>query len=517
VQCELESLGSLVQCRVCGGQFNPARVDLATLPDCSGAPSSLSSADRGVAARPQAGNQCAIIIAGRNNAQYLAEAIESALAQTVPCDVIYSDDASSDDSLAIASRYLSRGLIVVTSSTQGGPCAARNRGADATRAPLLCWLDSDDRLPPNYLAQHLAAWEPGVPFVYGPAQTFDNGASKLWPAPEWPHYDPWRCNTVNTSALYDRHAWEAAGRWDGSCTTMWDWDLSLRAARRGTLPPRRSPATMHYRWHPGSWSHAINEASHGCCWREQIRRKNASLSVVCLLSGRLPDLLGDWLERIAASVYFAHLRQPVTFVALLHNEAAQLQERLLQGLQRHASTFVSWRVERWQNRLFWDDEPSRRDAVAQFMANGCQALRDRAPGDLLWFVEDDILVKRDTCAKLFAAATAGDCPPYAVGSPYRNRHVPTQFVGGHQVSGRWAELQTLPTADVVPVDFTGTGCLMTWADRPAIPKEWRSHEQCVAAHDWAYCLDIRRSGGQVQLITSAPVGHARTVADVLCP
>jgi len=522
VQCELESLGSLVQCRVCGGQFNPARVDLATLPDCSGAPSSLSSADRGVAARPQAGNQCAIIIAGRNNAQYLAEAIESALAQSVSCDVIYSDDASSDDSLAIARRYLHRGLILVSSGTQAGPCAARNRGADATGAPLLCWLDADDRLPPNYLAQHLAAWSLGVPFVYGPAQAFGDCAV-LWPVPPWERYDRWMCNTVNTSALYDRRAWEAAGRWDGSLPTMWDWDLALRASRTTEVLPRPSAATIEYRQHAGSWSHTIHETTRdpsqslGICYRETIRRRLASLTVVCLLSGRLPDLLNDWLERIAGSVYFAQLRQPVTLIALLHNEAACLQEPLLQGLQRHARTFASWRVERWQNRLVWDDEPGRRDAVAQFMATSCQALRDRATGDLLWFVEDDILVKRDTCAKLFAASTAGDCPPHAVGAPYRNRHVPTQFVGGHQVSGRWAELQTLPTADVVPVDFTGTGCLMTWADRPAIPKEWRSHEQGVAAHDWAYCLDIRRSGGQVQILPSAPVGHARTAADVLWP
>ena len=47
-----------------------------------------------------------IIIANYNYGQYLAEAIESALAQSWPhCEVVFIDDGSSDDSIAIASRY----------------------------------------------------------------------------------------------------------------------------------------------------------------------------------------------------------------------------------------------------------------------------------------------------------------------------------------------------------------------------------------------------------------------------
>ena len=118
-------------------------------------------------------SRVSIIIAARNYARFLDEAIRSALAQTVPCEVIYADDASLDDSLAIARSH---GIVVLSSDRHLGVCTARNRG------DYFVFLDGDDRMPPDFIARHLAAISPGTPFVFGPAKAFGDGphAKAYW-------------------------------------------------------------------------------------------------------------------------------------------------------------------------------------------------------------------------------------------------------------------------------------------------------------------------------------------------
>ena len=65
-----------------------------------------------------------IIITARNNGQYLAQAIESCLKQTVePHEIIYSDDFSTDNSVEIANRYP---IKVITQTQHLGVVKARN-------------------------------------------------------------------------------------------------------------------------------------------------------------------------------------------------------------------------------------------------------------------------------------------------------------------------------------------------------------------------------------------------------
>lgn len=177
-----------------------------------------------------------IIIAARNNGRYLEEAIRTAMAQTVACEVIYADDASNDNSLLIARSWEERGLVILPGYVHRGVCAARNRGAAVARGDYLVFLDGDDRLPKDFVARHQLAMAPGVPFVYGPARAFGDGphAQTLWAAPEWEHYDRWRCNTVNTSAMYARWAFDAAGGWSDRVPTM--WGLGPGAAGRPVWP-----------------------------------------------------------------------------------------------------------------------------------------------------------------------------------------------------------------------------------------------------------------------------------------
>lgn len=74
--------------------------------------------------------------------RYLAEAIESILAQTYrPIEVIIADDGSTDSSAGIACSYKEVRYLFQTNQ---GHAAARNVGIRAARGELIAFLDADD-------------------------------------------------------------------------------------------------------------------------------------------------------------------------------------------------------------------------------------------------------------------------------------------------------------------------------------------------------------------------------------
>lgn len=460
-----------------------------------------------------------IVIAARNNGPFLAEAITSALNQSHPCEVIYVDDASSDDSLAIARSFEDRGLIVLEPVPHAGVCSARNRGADFARGDSLCFLDGDDVMPRGFIALHLAAMCTHVPFVYGPAEEYGGPHSgNVWPVPEWQDYDRWSSNTVNTSALYARWAFEGAGRWSDAVPTMWDWDLALRACRLGT--PRPSAAKLLYRQHPASWSHLIGEKKGRLDMQALVRRRNASLGLGAVLSGRLPELLPRWFDELAASLRWWQPGRAVK-LALIDNSRNESFGRLLRDcLARHRETFAPVRVIASQET--WPAEQTRwesPDWVAGFMARSCQMLSDALGTDLVWLVEDDILPPIEAAQQLWERLTLGLNPPAITAAPYRNRHDRSRYVGGYWYDGHPDELQALPSGagqdEAMPVEIVGTGCAMFWRERAADFSRSHTDQPRYAAHDWAWSLATRQLGRDVILLPLAKCAHVAAMDDVI--
>ena len=95
----------------------------------------------------------AIIVIGHNGAAFLGECLESFFAQTVtPDEILYVDDASTDDSLPVARAFADRGIQIVALPENVGMNAARMAGFDRSAAPFLLFVDGDNVLPPDYLA-----------------------------------------------------------------------------------------------------------------------------------------------------------------------------------------------------------------------------------------------------------------------------------------------------------------------------------------------------------------------------
>lgn len=83
-----------------------------------------------------------------NGARYLAQAIESILAQTYPnIEYIVINDGSTDDTLEVARRYGDR--LTIVDQANAGQAATLNRGWEMAEGELLTYLSSDDILYPN--------------------------------------------------------------------------------------------------------------------------------------------------------------------------------------------------------------------------------------------------------------------------------------------------------------------------------------------------------------------------------
>jgi succinoglycan biosynthesis protein ExoU len=103
--------------------------------------------------------QICVVVAAHNAGRTVGRAVRSALAEPEVAEVVVVDDASSDDTAAMA-RAADDGtgrLSVLRLDTNGGPAAARNLAIVRSRAPLVGILDADDFLVPGRFAAMLAS------------------------------------------------------------------------------------------------------------------------------------------------------------------------------------------------------------------------------------------------------------------------------------------------------------------------------------------------------------------------
>lgn len=104
-----------------------------------------------------------IVMPAYNVENYISDAIESVLAQTMgDWELLVVDDGSTDASGAIASRYARRDArIQVYHKNNGGLSDARNYGLERVRGAFVHFFDSDDTIQPDFYEKLLAEIEHG--------------------------------------------------------------------------------------------------------------------------------------------------------------------------------------------------------------------------------------------------------------------------------------------------------------------------------------------------------------------
>jgi glycosyltransferase involved in cell wall biosynthesis len=198
------------------------------------------------------------VIAVRDGERFLAEAIESVLAQTRPCfELIVVDNGSRDRSREIAASY--GPPVVVTSEPRPGIGPARNAGLAAARGDFLAFLDYDDCWDPRKNELQIAAFQrdPELDVVFGHVQQFAD-----------PSYDPALHGALRIPSepqpglflpaqMARRDAWERVGPWrsDLKLSDGLEWLLRARSLglREAMIPEtvlrRRVHGANHTRLH----------------------------------------------------------------------------------------------------------------------------------------------------------------------------------------------------------------------------------------------------------------------------
>jgi glycosyltransferase involved in cell wall biosynthesis len=94
-----------------------------------------------------------VLINCYNYGRFVVEAIESALAQSVPpTEVIVVDDGSTDDtSKILEEHYAGHSVVRVIRQRNGGQLSAFVLAMEHASGDLLCFLDADDKYEPGHL------------------------------------------------------------------------------------------------------------------------------------------------------------------------------------------------------------------------------------------------------------------------------------------------------------------------------------------------------------------------------
>lgn len=206
--------------------------------------------------------ECSVIIAARNAALWLPEAVAS-IGAHARAEILVVDDGSFDGTDALLGRMAAADpRIVALRGPDRGAGAARNAAIAVASAPLLAFLDPKDRWRPDRLEMQLALHiaRPDIGFSFTDAQRATiSGAARGRAFEGWDdlasrHGAPrdcfafgaeamgplFRADVIATSAVMVRtRLVRAAGGFDERLRPAEAWDLWLRLAQRapvGCLP-----------------------------------------------------------------------------------------------------------------------------------------------------------------------------------------------------------------------------------------------------------------------------------------
>ena len=256
-----------------------------------------------------------ILIPCHNAAQWVAATLESTLAQThSQIEIILVDDGSTDDSLAIARTFASRGVRVVA-QTNSGASAARNHALRLARGDFIQFLDADDLLAPDKIARQLAllAASPADSVAAGAWGRFtDDPATAVFvPEENWRDSEPiaWLTDNFAGRGMMPPAAWltprsliSAGGLWDERLSLNDDGEYFCRVllaarfirfcAEARTLYRSNLPGSLSRRRSASAWQSAF--LSHQLCERHLLAAED---------SPRTRRACADLYQRCAFAIY----------------------------------------------------------------------------------------------------------------------------------------------------------------------------------------------------------------------
>lgn len=228
------------------------------------------------AALPSANRDVTVVITCFNYGAFLAESVNSALAQQGGEPQVTVVDDGSTDASTIAQLERLPPQVQLIRREHTGVAEARNAALRHVRTPYTLMLDADDLLVADALhrLRQPLDGDPTLGFTYGPMRFFGawEGVLRL------PPYDPYRLlfrHNIGATALVRREVFDDVGGYDPAFRGYEDWELWLHALARGWYGRRVEGVTLLYRRHAAARSSSVRR--HYRHTYRQMRRKHASL------------------------------------------------------------------------------------------------------------------------------------------------------------------------------------------------------------------------------------------------
>lgn len=203
-----------------------------------------------------------VIIPTFDRLPMLQEAIGSVRAQTFgDFECLVVDDGSTDGTAPAVEKVAAADARVrLLKQENRGVSAARNRGVEASRAPLVAFLDSDDLWHPEKLSRQVEVMQEGWALCHTDEVWLRRGA-RVNQRKRHAKGGGWQfvrslelCCISPSAAVVRRDALEEAGGFDEDFPVCEDYDLWLRMTARWPVAFIAEPLTIKRGGHPGQLS-----------------------------------------------------------------------------------------------------------------------------------------------------------------------------------------------------------------------------------------------------------------------
>jgi glycosyltransferase involved in cell wall biosynthesis len=208
-----------------------------------------------------------IVIPCYRGERFLAEAIESCLAQTHQAvEVVVVDDASPDGCLAIAERFAQTDprVRIVRRSQNGGVSRAFNDGFAAARGEYLTRLAQDDVFEPfavERMIARLREGRPGAGLVYCDFTEIDDAGNVVRDVIRTPPPEDVLAygNRMGLCVMWSREVWQTVGGFNPDFDAAEDYEYWLRVTTQFGMIKCEGPPAMRVRTHASMGSFVFAE------------------------------------------------------------------------------------------------------------------------------------------------------------------------------------------------------------------------------------------------------------------
>ncbi len=206
-------------------------------------------------------DKVSIIIACYNDAQYIAQSINSAYNQTWSNkEIIVIDDGSNSETKKMLSSLSSKIDTLITQKNMG-VSAARNNGIARSNGEYILILDSDDYFELNFIEKAIPIFrdEIDVKIVTCYSNWFNNNNFKIFRPTGGTIKDALINNVAMGSSIFCRSGWVEVGGYDLSMQKGYeDWEFYIRLIENGGIVKVIPEVLFNYRNKPASRNKKAN-------------------------------------------------------------------------------------------------------------------------------------------------------------------------------------------------------------------------------------------------------------------